>query len=146
MTDKSTDAKTKTETSPADTAGGRGGSRPGRGGKGGRGNRNPVRAKPAQTKIAVSTFAGTCKKELAGKVIVYSESRATMAAQWIKFESAVRIAAGKVDGDLARAIANKKPLTLADFLSTDHDYLSEYTDQNPDGSDRIDEKKKSPVR
>jgi len=90
-----------------------------------------------------ATFTGTCKKELAGKVIIYSENRALMASQWIKFESAVYHAAGMVDASLARSITKSEPLTLADFLTPDTDYSSEYTSKDEDGNDVIDPKKKA---
>ena len=94
-------------------------------------------------KVATAPFTGTCKKELAGKVILYSESRAVMASQWIKFESAVYNAAGKVDAALARAIGKKEPLTLADFLAPDTDYSDEYTTKKIDGTLDVNEKKKA---
>ena len=103
---------------------------------------NGARIKTPQMK-STATFTGTCKKELADKVIIYSESRASMAAQWIKFESTVYNAAGKVDAALARALARKEPLTLADFLTPDVDYLSEYTGVKQDSSPDINLKKKA---
>ena len=57
-----------------------------------------------------------CKKDLSGKVIVHSDSRPAMAAQWIKFESAIYNAAGKADPNLAGDICGKKQLELGDFL------------------------------
>ena len=137
-----TDTKPKVEDkSPSGDTAKINGSRPSsRGGRGSRGHR------PAHgnvSKVPAIAFTGTCKKELAGKVIIYSESRAAMAAQWIKFESAVYNAAGKVDAALARALMKKEALTLADFLTPNHDYSSEYTDRDSSGNDVVDNKLKA---
>ena len=128
----------KTPSEPAKPRARRGGGRSGS--KGGKSTGSTATSKKAPASAA---FVGTCKKELAGKVIIYSEGRAAMASQWINFESAVYNAAGKVDAYLARAIANKQPLTLADFLVPDTDYSSEYTSIGADGTDVIDSKKKA---
>ena len=123
--------------------GGRG-TRTGQGGRGGRGGRGAYISTKNKTPLKTTiTFTGTCKKELAGKVIIYLESRALMASQWIKFESAVYNAAGKVDASLARSIAAREPLTLADFLIPDNDYSSKYTSNDADGKDVIDLKTKA---
>ena len=58
-----------------------------------------------------------------------------MAGQWIRFESAIYNAAGKLDPTLAQAITDRKPFTLGDFLPPAQDE-SEYTigrdkDNNP---------------
>ena len=141
-----TDSKPSDAKSDSTSSAGRGG-KGGRGGRGGRGNRSPTTSTNAKNKatakVTTPTFVGMCKKELLGKVIIYSESRANMAAQWIKFERAVYDAAGKVDGTLAGAIANKKPLTLADFLTPEDDYAEEYTTTLADGTAKIDAKKKA---
>ena len=59
-------------------------------------------------------------------VIIYSESKPAMAAQWIRFENAIYDAAGKLDPTLAQCILDRKPLTLGDFLPPPQDE-GEYT-------------------
>ena len=139
---------TKTDKSPSNatgsTTGGRGSQsgKSGRGGKGrGKGGNGQNKTQPS--KPVVPKFDGMCKKDLAGKVIVYSGSRPSMAAQWIKFEVAVYTAAGRADPNLARALHIKKHLTLGDFLPP-IPKESEYTiGQDKDGNPMYDTAKKA---
>ena len=110
------------EKKPNDTPRGRGGRGNGGRGRGGiRGNNNTTHL-PAAIK-----FDGMCKKELAGKVIIFSESKALMSAQYIRFETAVYNAAGKALPALATAIDLKRPLILKDFISDDSHNPMDYT-------------------
>ena len=136
---KSTDIKTPppaTKTPPSKGSG--------RGGGGqsqsqaGRGNKNKSQQQP---KPIVAKFEGMCKKDLSGKVIMYSESRPSMAAQWLKFEDAIYNAAGRLDPMLATAIAEKKELTLGDFLPRAQK-VSEYSTKDAEGKDVVDTEKK----
>ena len=101
-----------------------------RGGRGGHGTRhtNGGRGKGHQQRTTniVPEFTGMCKKDLVKHVIIYSENRAIMAGQWIRFDNAVYNAAGKADPKLAKSISLRKLLTLGDFLPEPSN-PSEYT-------------------
>ena len=62
----------------------------------------------------VPKFEGMCTKDLKGKVMTFPEKKASMSAQFIKFEAAVYNAAGKASSSLSREIDIKRPLVLRD--------------------------------
>ena len=99
---------------------GRGGHGGGRGNQG-RGNNqgqgNQVgRGKIQQSKITVPAFEGMYKKDLSHKIIIYSESQASISAQWVKFENVVYNDAGRVGPMVARAIETREIHQLGAFL------------------------------
>ena len=83
-------------------------------------------------------FIGMCKKELAGKVIIYSDNKANMASQYIKFENAVYLAAGKAAPALTKAIDAKRPLALKDFVNMTTFDPADYTTIDKDGNKSVD--------
>lgn len=128
------------ETNSGDAAGGGNGGRRRRGKGAGKAPGIPSKAAP---KPVVPKFEGMDKKELEGKVIVFSENRRTMAANWIRFEAGVFKAAGKSDPMLAGALRARKRLTLGEFMTPAQD-ASEYTiGKDKDGQPLYDEKMKA---
>ena len=82
---------------------------------GGRG-RNTTNANGTPTAI-VPKFERMCTKNLKGKVMTFSENKAFMSAQFIKFEAAVYNAARKALSSLSREIYIKRPLVLRYFIT-----------------------------
>ena len=109
--------------------------------KGGRNNggrgRNPMKQ---SNSVIAPKFEGMCTKDLKGKVMMFSENKAFMSAQFIKFEAAIYNAAGKASPALSREIDIKRPLVLKDFI-TDmvHDPM-DYTTYDYEGNEVIDKK------
>ena len=94
QTAKKTNAHMSTEKKSSDvTKGGR---------NGGRG-RNTTNTNGTPTAIVLK-FEGMCTKNLKGKVMTFSENKASMSAQFIKFEAAVYNAVGKASSSLSREI------------------------------------------
>ena len=62
-------------------------------------------------------FEGMCTKDLKGKIMTFSKNKASMSAQFIKFEAAVYNAAGNASSSLSREIDIKRPLVLRDFIT-----------------------------
>ena len=77
---------------------------------GGRG-RNTAKTNGTPTAI-LPKFEGMCTKDLKGKIMTFSENKASMSAQFTKFEAAVYNAAGKSSSSLSREIDLKRPLFL----------------------------------
>jgi len=57
-------------------------------------------------------FAGVCKKDLAGAVIIHSINGQDMSRQYRAFEDRVKIAAGKVGSAVVIAMERKKSSRL----------------------------------
>ena len=112
--------------------------------KGGRnGGRGQNTAKTNGTPTAiVPKFEGMCTKDLKGKIMTFSENKASMSAQFIKLEAAVYNAAGKASSSLSREIDIKRPLVLRDFIAdVVHDPM-DYTTYDSDGAEIINKKVK----
>ena len=113
-----------------------------KGGRNGGRGRNTAKTNGTPTSM-VPKFEGMCTKDLKGKVMTFSENKASMSAQFIKFEAAVYNAAGKASSSLSREIDIKRPLVLRDFI-TDvvHDPMY-YTTYDDVGGGFIDKKVKN---
>ena len=110
-----------------------------KGGRNGGQGRNTAKTNGTPTAIVLK-FEGMCTKDLKGKVMTFSENKASMSAKFIKFEAAVYNAAGKALLSLSREIDIKRPLVLRDFI-TDvvHDPM-DYTTYDHDGDEIINKK------
>ena len=104
--------------------------------KGGRnGGRGQNTANTSGTPTAiVPKFEGMCTKDLKGKVMTFSENKASMSAQFIKLEAAVYNAAGKASSYLSREIDIKRPLVLRDFITDVVHGPMDYTTYDYDGA------------
>ena len=110
-----------------------------KGGRNGGRGRNTANTNGTPT-VMVPKFEGMCTKDLKGKVMTFSENKASMSAQFIKFEAAVYNAAGKASLSLSREIYIKRPLVLRDFITDVVHEPMDYTTYDYDGDEVIDKK------
>ena len=87
-----------------------------KGGRNGGQGRNTAKTNGTPTAM-VPKFEGMCTKDLKGKVMTFSKNKASMSAQFIKFEAAAYNAAGKASSSLSSEIDIKRPLVLRDFIT-----------------------------
>ena len=112
-----------------------------KGGRNGGRGRNTAKSNGTPTAM-MPKFEGMCTKDLKGKVMTFSENKASMSAQFIKFEAAVYNAAGKASSSLSGEIDIKIPLVLRDFITgVVHDPM-DYITYDDEGDEVIDKKVK----